>query len=314
MSSTLEGSPQGAALGPALTDGLRVLTAGAVIPFTQYVRYVLPLDGYVFWLKTQQIALEGSLHISTNKRQNEDETISINRVVFTTAAMVDALNQIEPNTIWVGESQGVKFSFSESGPRFRQSGVFHYVGDAVYPALLSQLVDVGSQLPADTLVVSNSLPAWLSLKSYKPVWLAAPNPNITLYPSFLVPSGLAPPYGSVHIDPNQTTAIQSTAAIGPLRNHYQLARDRVRVTLYGATNDQALAFLDLVNQFSLDTDTIGMMNMPIVRDEKRTQAELGVIAMKKVLDFEVNYNQTSVRNAAQQLITSVTNNYIIFPP
>lgn len=311
MTSALEGSPQPAPLAPALMDGLRVLTAGAVIPFTQYVRYVLPLDGYVFWLKTQKIELHGSLHITANKRQNEDETISINRVVFTTSCLVDPLNAIEPNTIWVGEAQGVKFSFSESGPRFQQSGLFHYVGDAVYPALLSQLVDVGSQLSKDTLVVSNSLPAWLSLQHYNPVWLPAPNPNITLYPSFLVPDDLPPPYGSVHIEPSQTEAIQSTARIGPLRNHYQLVRDRVRITLYGTTNDQAVSFLDLVDQYSLDTDTIGMMNMPVIKDQKRTQAELGVIAMKKTLDFEVNYYQTSIRNAAQQLITSVTVNYLV---
>lgn len=300
-------------VGPNL-DGLHVLTSGAVIPFTQYVRYVLPLDGYVFWLKTKATTLEGSLHISGNKQQREDETISVNRVVFTTGMMADDLNTIEPNTIWVGESQGVKFAFSESGPRFQQSGLFHYVGDAVYPALQSQLVDVGSQLPKDTLVVSNSLPAWLALKSYNPVWLPAPNPGITLYPSFLVPDDLPPPYGSVHIEPSQTEAIQSTARIGPLRNHFQLAKDRVRVTLYGTTNDQALAFLDLVDQFTLDTDVLGLMNMPIVRDEKRTQAELGVIAMKKTIEFEVNYYQAAIRNAAQQLIKSVSTDYIIGTP
>src|ERR1700744_1000887 len=115
MTSALEGSSQGEGLSPALTDGLQVLTASADIPFTQYVRYVLPLDGYVFWLKTQATTLKGSLHISGNRRQNEDETITINQVVFTTSMMAAALNEIEPNTMWVGEAKGVKFAFSQSG-------------------------------------------------------------------------------------------------------------------------------------------------------------------------------------------------------
>ena len=310
MSSTLEGLPSGGALAPALTDGLRVLTAGALIPFTQYIRHVLPLDGYVFWLRTQQIEVPGSLHVTGTRRQLEDETVSINRVVFTSTTEVKALNAIAPGTIWIGEADGIRFSFSEAGPRFKPSGLFHYIGDAVYPALLSQLVDVGSQLSSDTLVVSNSLPAWLALKTYNPPWLPAPNPGIALFPSFLVPANLPPPYGSVHIEPGQTESLQSTPQIGPLRNHYQFAKDRVRIVLYGTTNDQAATFLDLVNQYSADTDIIGMMNMPVIRDEKRTQAELGVIAMKKALNFEVNYFQTSIRNAAMQMIKSVIAEYL----
>jgi len=55
----------------------------------------------------------------------------------------------------------------------------------------------------------------------------------------------------------------------------------VRITLFGVRNDQALDFVACVNQYSLDYDMFGVMNMPTIRDEKRTQAELNVIAMKK---------------------------------
>ncbi len=310
MSSTLE-TPDGGLLRPTLTEGLRVLSADETITFVQYVRTVLPLDGFVFWLRTAATEVQGSLHVTASRRQEEDQSPSVNRVVFTSSAEVESFNRIGPGTLWVGESKGVRFAFSESGPYYAQAGLFHYVGDAVYPALASQLVDVGAQLPR--LVVSNSLPVWLTLCTYDPPWLPAPNPKVTLYPSYLVPANLTPPYGVVHVEPSRTVGLQQTAAIGPLRNHYQLARDAVRVTLYGVDNDGAMAFLDLVDQFTLDTDAMGLTNIPIVRDEKRAQPETGVLAMKKVLDFEVTYNQTSVRNAADQMITQVVNTYSLKP-
>lgn len=294
-------------------DGLTVLTEDQAIPFVAYQRYVLPLDGFVFWLRTTSTEVRGSLHITADKRQDEDESPSVNRVLFTTGEMVQAFNNIEPNQIWVGEAAGVRFAFSQSGPRFKVSGLFHYGGTAVYPALEAQLIDVGAQLPTDRLVVSNSLPAWLGLKTYNPVWLNAPNPGLTLYPSFLVPENLRPPYGTVHIAPDATRALQAFPNLGrETASQHQLASDRVRITLYGLTNDQALDFANLVLQFSEDTDTIGLMNMPIVRDEKKTQPELGIIAMKKSIEFEVSYVQARIRDLARALIEEAT--ATILPP
>ena len=67
-----------------LLQGLSVLSQYQAISFSQYIRYVLPLDGYIFWLRTKTAVIQGSLHVSVDKQQREDETIAINRVVFTT--------------------------------------------------------------------------------------------------------------------------------------------------------------------------------------------------------------------------------------
>lgn len=287
-----------------LTAGLQTLSEDEEIIFTQYVRYVLPLDGYVFWLAVQKTPVRGSLHYGADKQQREDETIAVSRVVFTTKYPVQQFSAIAPDAMWVGEAPGLKFAFSQRGFFYKPSGLWHYSGNAVYPALESQLLDIGAQPATVTLIVSNSLPAWLSLKSYAPIWLTAGNPGITLYPSFAVPDNIRPPYGAVHIAPEDTEPMTLAPFIGPMGQHFQLAKDRARVTLYGTTNAQAQAFLDLVYQYSLDTDIIGITAPAIARDEKRTQAELGILAEKKTLTFEVSYLQSAMPNVALQLIKS----------
>lgn len=288
--------------GNSTLDGLKELTLDQSIPFTQYIRKVLPLDGFVFWLRTATINVSGSLHVETDKRQLEDETIAVNRVVFTAAEEIQAFNSVSPNTIWVGQYATIRFAFTRRTAFFDAAGIYHYAGEAVYPALANILVDVGSELSDAELVVSNSLPAWLTLFDYRPEWLAPLNPGIVLYPSFAIPDNLPPPYGAVHILPEQTTGLQAAPRFDNHTTHNQLASDMVHVTLYGATNSMALDFLDLVNRYSYDMDVIGIMNIPIVRDEKRTQAELGILAMKKTIEFQVSYYQTRINNIARQLI------------
>ena len=296
-----------ATLNPTLAQGTEVLSQAQDVVFVQYIRYVLPLDGYVFWLRTQQTTIHGSLHVAVTRQQNVDESADIDRVIFTTSDEINSLNAIAPNTIWIGEWDGVKFAFATSGPFYENAGLFHYAGNAVYAYMESQLVDVGSQLPPDTLVVSNSLPAWLAIVAYNPVWLVPKNPQITLYPSFLIPDNIRPPYGVVHIDPNQTQGLQSTPHLNRYATHEQLATDRVRVSLWGLTNSQASDWFDTVNRYSEDTSAIGMMSTPaVIRDEKIIQVELGVIAMKKTIEFEIAYNQTAMRDTALQLIEKAT--------
>jgi hypothetical protein len=285
--------------------GLELVSQDQIISFTKYLRHVLPIDGYVFWLKTATTQVRGSVHVTRDKRQNEDETVAINRVVFTATEEVQEFNAIDPKSIWVGEFGGVRFAFSRNGPLYRQTGLFHYDGVAVYPALESQLVDVGAELSPDCVIVSNSLPAWLQLHDYNPVWLQAENPCVQLFPSFAVPDNLRPPYGVVHIPPDSTRALQAFPSLGhTTTSQHQLAADRVRITLYGLTNEQAMGFTNLVFQFSEDTNLIGLMGdpLPIVRDEKRPQAELGILAMKKTVTYEVAYQQGAIRCLARALI------------
>ena len=342
MTSVSEAAAYGSALEAALGSGLRAISRNQEITFVSYTKQVLPLDGFVFWIRNGQTTVRGSLHYSVDKRQNEDETLAVNRVIFSTTAEIQAFNSISPNTIFVAELQGgtdalgqyltsydstggapFRAAFSRRDPFLQAAKEYHYVGDAVYPALASQLIDTGEQLAAGTLVVNNSLPVWLALQSYSPIWLSPPNPGVTLYPSFAVPDNIVPPYGTVHIDPARTESLQAgplrimnnSSGIGTLAigtnsvgglTQARLTVDRVRVTLYGLQNDAALNFIDLVNQYSLNEGAIGIMNMPAPRDEKRTQTELAILAQKKTIDFEVSYFQGQIADIAMQLITSAT--------
>lgn len=292
-------------MGPTLGAGVRVLTSGAEIPFTQYTRYVLPIDGYVFWRRTRSTTFTGSLHVSVNSQQSALTSPAINRVVFSSQEEIAAFNEIDPDTILIGDYGGAKFSFSQRGYYFDNANVYHYSGDAVYPTMLSQLVDVGSELSPDTVVVSNSLPAWLALRDYDPVWLTLPNPRLTLYPSFLVPQNLPPPYGVVHIPPDATVALQQVPLMGPTGTQTQLAHDTVHVSIYGLTNAAALAWISLVLQYMTDTNVIGLSDGPIIQDEKQIQNEINALAMLKTVKFGVAYDQSAVREVARQLVREV---------
>jgi hypothetical protein len=95
--------------------------------------------------------------------------------------------------------------------------------------------------------------------------------------------------------------------------HYQLTTDKVRITFYGLTNAQVMDFVDTVNQYTLDTDVLGIMNMPIVRDEKRPQSEIQAIAMKKTIEYDVSYYQQRIRDVARQLIEQCIVDYSVSP-
>jgi hypothetical protein len=290
-------------LAAGLATGLQTLSENQQIQFTQYSQVVLPLDGYVFWVNTgQTVTAQGSLHQAIDQRQNEDETLAVNRIVFTSLVSVDEFNDISPTTIYIGQFNGVRFSFNRRGPFYQQADLYHYVGDAVYPALASQLVDSPGDLPADP-VVSNSLPVWLALNQFMP-----------MYPSYLLPANLEPPYAAVHIDPSETEALGSAPLLDRTSTHTQLTKDTVRITMYGLTNNQALDFQDYVFKYIINNDNvIGLMNMPIMRDEKRTQSELNVIAMKKTFELDVSYYQARVNTLARQLITNVIAQYFPQP-
>jgi len=81
----------------------------------------------------------------------------------------------------------------------------------------------------------------------------------------------------------------------------------------------ALDFYDLVVRYSFDQDEIGIMSSGVVRDEKRTQPELGILAMKKTIEYRVSYYQSRANSVANQLIekariNAFTFNDYILPP
>lgn len=346
-----------------LAAGVDAISSNQRITFTKYVRLVLPIDGSVFWVRATilsdgalinaavlnsaalnelpivsipaaSFSAKGSLHYATENRQNVDAAYAINRVVFTSEVQVDDLNAIGPTTMYIGEFQGQNFAFRERRSFYKQADLHHYVGDAVYPIMRTQIIDDAVQLANRGQVVSNSLPIWLSIADYFAPgfggignfaigesaigvaeyfpWKVPFAPIPAMFPSYLAEENIVPPFATIHIPPESTQALASAPFLGPRLSHSQLARDKVKITFYGLRNADALGFVDTVNQFSLDRDLLGIMNIPTVRDEKQTQVELNVIAIKKTIEYEVSYYQSQARDVARQLILSAIPTFI-FP-
>lgn len=330
-------------LGAALEGGIDNISYYGTVTFTQYVKLVLPADGFVFWVKADllskgalfnalrynaiaynqatviktpaaTISARGAFHYATEVSQEEDKTFSTNRVLFTSETEITDLNAVGPNLLYIAEHDGIKFAFSRRGYYFDPADVWHYEGSAVYSDIQTQIIDslAGAQA-LGPLIVSNSLPIWIGMNSYvNQEWELVSNP-VVMYPSYLLPENLAPPYAAVHVEPNDTEAIQSAAYIHPGdMSHYQLARDRVRITTVGLNNDAVMDFVDFITQFITNhSSTIGLMNSPIVRDGKRGQVELQALAQEKVIDFEVSYYQTRIRTLAEQLILQAFVTFIV---
>jgi hypothetical protein len=324
-------------IGADLKAGVDAISLNQAITFTLYARLILPIDGSRFWVRADQvkqgalygatllngrrydqsgsittpaatITVMGSLHYTSRTDQTEEETIGVNRVVFTSESQIQDFNVLGPGFIYIGEftpqngEQPIRFAFAERGSFYEQSGLYHYVGHALYSDMVTQVIDnklVGFDQSA---VVSNSLPFWLQLNQWNFPTGVFPNLIMPLFPSFLVTDNLHPPFAAVHVA--ETTAIQAMPFIDTSGSHWQLAQDRVRITTYGMRNNQIMDFIDCVNEYTLLTDNFGIMNMPIVRDEKKTQVELRIIAQKKVIEYDVSYYQSRSRQIALQMIGS----------
>ena len=276
-----------------LNAGLNTVSGNQEITFYKYTRAVLPVDGYVFWVKdliTPPLIVQGSLHYSTDQQQRTDETIGINKVIFTTQQEVEDFNVIAENSTYIGQIDLIRFAFTSRGNKYQNAGTYHYRGDAIYPAMYSQIIDNPS-VPLDlgSAIATNSMPIWLSLNSKMPI-----------YPENLVPSNILPPYAAIEI--KDTKSLQSAPYIEKNSSHDQLLTEKVKVIMYGLRNDQALDYQDYILNYSLNYGQIGIQNMPIIVDEKRGQSELGIIAQKKSIEFEINYYQSRALAIAQQLI------------
>jgi hypothetical protein len=295
-------------LASLLEAGVNAIDANQTITFTLYKRMVLPLDGFLFWvnyslvtpevgdpLATQQV--KGALHYSVEVEQEEESTLSVNTIVFTSLKQCDIFNEINPQFLYLAEYQGIRFTFSSQGKYFQQADLYHYLGTAVTAVMETQIVDDIDILNnlANELVVTNSLPIWLSMANYMPNYQGGfVCPIADMFPSFLVPENEEPPYAAVHIE--ETKALAAFPYLDKQNMSSQLVSDLVRITTYGVTNNDMIKFLNFVVQYSQDEGLIGMMNMPTIVDEKQTQAELQTIAQKKVIEFKVSYLQTYSTN------------------
>jgi hypothetical protein len=340
MANINEGATAKQGSAAALEGGLDTLDLNQQVTFTLYIKLVLPFDGYVFWVKSslltqsallnafmlnetmlnaaqivlipkQTLTIAGSLHYSSQIQQQESEVQTNNQVIFTALEPVQAFNQTGPNTMYIAEDYipdgahdfdgKISFAFSARGRFYVASDLFHYVGTAIQPTDSTTIINASDQLIGRSLIVSNSLPVWLSLSHYMPPYPGF-SCSLPLYPSFLLPLNLLPPYGVIHIGEDDTEATASAPLYGPSLQQQMLSSDNVRVTLYGLNNEAASDFLSAVLQYMTDYGTIGLQNQPVIRDAKRTVPEIQVIAQKKVIDFKVSYYQYQAREVARQML------------
>ncbi len=239
----------------------------------------------------------------------------MNKVIFTSENPInEEFSGIDDAHILIGQYGLLKFAFSNRENFYERAGIWHYVGDAVYPHMESQIIDDPGALDTKALIVSNSLSLWLGLNNNAPFY--GFGNTIPLYPSYLVQPNIRPPFGTVHIYPETTQAIASAPVIGFRSAHSQLMRERVRIVMYGVANDYAMTFVDAVNQYSSDYNYFGMMGVPsAMADEKVEQNELSIIAQKKSIQFDISYYQNSVRDIARQIIGQAIPTFITkFPP
>lgn len=301
----------GTQLSGVLQSAVETISSGQEIAFTLYVRAVLPLDGFVYWVNASIVSpaelermelsaapksrsIKGSLHRQVVTEQTDTTSRDVNSVIFTPIEKIDDFNTQDPNSLYLGEYDGAQFSFSRMESRYTQSGIFHYRGTAILPTMRSQIIDDPRDINEEQ-IISNSTPIWLSLKKFA-----------TVYASFLIPSNLRPPY--IVADVRNTTPLQ-VAPIQREGRRYQFAQDAVRVTLYGFSNQLALEFVDFVVNTALEDEQFGITNMPIISDSKVNQVELNALAKKKTVDFDINYYQGTTRDISRQLIKEAIFNY-----
>jgi hypothetical protein len=328
MASIEETSGAKPQLASGLAEGLYTLSNNETVTFSLYVKLVLPLDGYVFWVNAslltdtaifnasqydkifynnfqgavppKQIVAKGSFHVSQEVHQLADRDNTYNSIIFTSIQQVEDLNLINPQFLYIASYQGYQFSFSRKDNYYKQADLYHYRGDAVYSSMRTQIINSLTDFDFNSVIVSNSLPIWLTLNQFFP-----------MYPSYLIQPNLPPPYASVDIYPDQTTALGQFPIVNNIvpeigspisSSSNQLTSDTVKITFFGIRNHDAINFANYVFQYSLNTDNIGLMNMPIIQDEKETQREFGIIAQKKSMTFKVSYYQNTVNNVALKYI------------
>ena len=352
-----------------LQAGLDVLSASDTVTFHKYVRVVLPVDGFVFWVRDSiltpgarfglgllnsykfsygpqtapatgfngnsasyaplstvvpptphnlgfngvptsspnpitDLVVKGSLHYRTQANQSEDESYSVNQVVFTTSESVDNFETMDPGTIYIGTYDSIRFAFSEHGNFYRQADLWHYSGTAIVPTMESQIIDNPLQFDSINPVVSNSLPIWLSIQAFTPPAPIWRGPVIPMFPSFLIPRNQPLPYIAINIPPESIEALQAIASMDANGSLRQLVSEDVEFTVFGLRNDAIWDFAESLVSLSM-LGGYGIMEAPVIVDAKSTQPELDALAMKKTIRIKINYNQGRLRNLVRQLIEKV---------
>lgn len=284
-----------------LVEGLNDLDNMEQWTFYKYVRRVLPLDGYVFWVKAglidgdtsegpESVTLKGYLHLTTDSLQDDEEIYDKNIVTFTATEKIDPFNAADNTVMYIAEFYGLKFAFDMRHGLNAPADLYHYTGEAVYPRMLTQFIDEGNKLDLENVVVSSSLPIWMGLNTSYPI-----------YPAKLADQNQAPPYISIKC--KSPRPIAGAYSLGPTGEQTQLVREEVEITLTGLRNNEAMDFIRLVTEYTLSKSAeMGVMNTPVIEDKRDNQNEFNILAMRKVIAFDVNYYQTRMRDVARKLI------------
>jgi len=288
-----------------LRAGIQQLSADQQFTFTLYQRLILPADGFVFYAPASTVsppitpppsgftfATNGSLHVTQTVQQERDTTYTRQDVVFTTKTQALDFAAMQPDQLYVLTlPNGSLAAFSGQRGRYDQAGIWHYSGKALLPFEASQFVGTPDAVSLGGTVVSNSMPFWLALSTE----------DLPVYPDFLVPSNLIPPFVSAEI--RGTQGIGLAPYFDTMSGQMQLVTETVRFTFYGVRNQAALDFQRTLLENSFVGD-YGVMNIPVPVDESRTQAEFGIKAQLKTMDLAVNYYQARARDVARKIILS----------
>lgn len=163
----------------------------------------------------------------------------------------------------------------------------------------SQIINSADDIDLSDVVVSSSLPIWLALNQYMP-----------MFPAMLSTQNLSPPYATVKC--SNTSPIAGAFYLDEKQNQYQLVSEDVTLSVTGLRNASIEDFVRYVQDYTTgDAPEMGIMNIPVVQDERVTQNELNIIAMRKTIKFKINYYQQRMRDLSRRLITSAIPN--IYP-
>lgn len=291
------------------------------LSFSPYVRVVLPLDKFVFWVKhsllspstlaslgvcadlPQSVEVACNVHVATNTEQGPTESLDMSSLLVNTRDQVRQFHDTSVNLLWLSSFEGIKFSIGGRNAYYEQASIHHYRGQTIYPVMLPQIIDEAGQLNQCELILSDSTPLWLYMASVieKYIWL--PGFNLPLEVAYLVPDNLEPPYGVIEVINGSQKAVTGGPIYSPNMSRNSYVTEEVKVTLLGCNNQVASDFLDSVLGYCLAHSPLGVNNSPVITDESRFQPELNIRAQKKVILFKVNYYQSAVRDMAVRLIS-----------
>lgn len=293
------------------------------ITFNRYIRLVLPVDGFIFWVKQSlinplspslngialnelpdlttiddTIVIDGLFHYSTQNQQDNSQIYAKNSVLFTSSKKLDDFNELGESELLIGSIDGIQFAFNNSGNYYQKAGVWCYQGEAINPVMRSQIIDDVGQFSAQK-ICNDSLPLFMSRSLYAPI-----------FPAFRGLQNLRPPYLSVDVletKPYQQLASEETS------ERRQFCLDTVKVTCYGLNNNQVLDYIRYMVNEGVKNIDFGINNAPVAKKIDIPQSELNVTANAKEITFEVNYYQTRATEIAQKLIESALSSVSINP-